>query len=38
LKELAAERHLTYAEFCERPRDFYGGRHLAWARVAPHPD
>ena len=39
LKELATERHLTYAEFRERPRDhFYGGRHLAWARVAPDPD
>jgi hypothetical protein len=38
LKELATERHLTYAEFRERPRDhFYGGRHLAWARVAPDP-
>jgi hypothetical protein len=39
LKELAAERGLTYREFHERPRDhFYGGRHLAWARVAAVPD
>jgi hypothetical protein len=39
LQELAAERGLTYGEFHERPRDhFYGGRHLAWARVAPAPD
>jgi len=38
LRELARERDLTYAEFRERPRDhFYGGRHLAWARVAPEP-
>jgi hypothetical protein len=33
------ERDLSYAEFCERPQDhFYGGRHLAWARVLAEPD
>jgi hypothetical protein len=38
LSDLAAERGLAYAEFHERPRDdFYPGRHLAWARVAPEP-
>jgi Methyltransferase domain len=38
LKQLAAERGLTYGDLKERPADhFYGGRHLAWARVAPGP-
>ena len=39
LEELAHERALSYAEFRERPHDhFYGGRHLAWARVPAAPD
>jgi hypothetical protein len=34
LKDLSRSTGYPYAEFRERPRDhFYGGRHLAWARV-----
>jgi hypothetical protein len=34
LDEMSAAAGLPYADFRERPQDhFYGGRHLAWARV-----
>jgi hypothetical protein len=36
LKEMSVAAGLSYADFQDRPRDhFYGGRHLAWARVHP---